>query len=54
MNKSQISKERRKILVVKFIMAPAKKSESLNSSVRDELKFKRSRFITSGQIKETE
>ena len=46
--------ERRKILVVKFIVESAsenRKSESSNSSIRDELKFESSRFITSGMDK---
>ena len=46
--------ERRKILVVKFIAESAsenKKSESSYSSIRDELKFESSRFITSGMDK---
>ena len=45
--------ERRKILVVKFIVESAsknKKSESSNSSVGDELKFD-TRFIMSGTYK---
>ena len=51
MNKPQISKERKKILVVKFIMGTASeisKIESSNSSIRDGLKFGRSKFIRSG------
>ena len=46
--------ERRKILVVKFIVESAsenKKSETSNSSFWDELKFDSSRFITSGTDK---
>ena len=47
-------KERRKILVVKLIVELAsknRKSESSNSSIRDELEFESSRFITSGMDK---
>ena len=46
--------ERRKILVVKLIVESAsknRKSESSNSSVRDELKFESSKFIMSGMDK---
>ena len=46
--------ERRKILVVKFIVESAsenRKSESSNSSIWDELKFVSSTFITSGMEK---
>ena len=46
--------ERRKILVIKLIVESAsenRKSESSNSSIRDELKFESSRFITSGMDK---
>ena len=46
--------ERRKILVVKLIVESAsenRKSESSNSSVGDELKFKSSKFITCGMDK---
>ena len=46
--------ERRKILGVKLIVESAlenRKSESSNSSIRDELKFESSRFITSGTDK---
>ena len=46
--------ERRKIIVVKIIVESAsknRKSESSNSSVRDELKFESSRLITSGMDK---
>ena len=53
-NKLQISKERRKILVVKFITGTASeisKGESSNSSIRDKLKFEGSKFITSGMDK---
>ena len=49
------NEERRKILLVKFIVESAsenRKSESLNSSIGDELKFESSRFITSGMDKE--
>ena len=54
MNKPQISKERRKILAVKFIVESAsenRRSESSYSSIGDELKFESSRFITSGMDK---
>ena len=47
-------KERRKILVVKFIMESASKNrkcESSNSSIGDELKFESSRFIMPGMDK---
>ena len=47
-------KERRKILVVKFIAESVlenRKSESSNSSIRDKLKFENSRFIMSGMDK---
>ena len=47
-------KERRKILLVKSIVESVfknRKSESSNSSVGDELKFKSSRFIMSGMDK---
>ena len=46
--------ERRKILVVKFIVKSAsenREGESSNSSVGDELKFESSRFIMSGMDK---
>ena len=46
--------ERRKVLVVKFIVESAsenRKSESSNSSIGDELKFESSRFIMSGMDK---
>ena len=46
--------ERRKIPVVKSIVESAsknRKSESSNSSIRDELKFESSRFIMSGMDK---
>ena len=54
MSKLQISKERRKILVVKLIVESAsknRKSESSNPSIGDELKFESGRFITSGMDK---
>ena len=44
-------KERRKILVVKFIaesVSENRKSKSSNSSIGYELKFESSKFITSG------
>ena len=47
-------KERRKILVVKFIAESAsknKESESSNSRTKDKLKFESSRFITCGTDK---
>ena len=47
-------KERKKILVVKFIVESASKNrkcESSNSSIIDELKFESSRIITSGMDK---
>ena len=46
--------ERRKILVVKLIVESAsknRKSESTNSSIGNDLKFKSSRFIISGMDK---
>ena len=49
-----IHEERKKILVVKPMVESAsknRKSESSNSSPRDELKFESSRFITSGMDK---
>ena len=48
MNKLQISKERRKILVVKFIMGTPSKISKVNHQIQVS---ERSKFITSGMDK---